>query len=227
MGAWCLHTKFEGDFAGFGETYRCVGSRPMAGRSLLRVSVLVALIVFSMAGCQSGAVRSAPVAPLDVDGLLFGLERCRSPNECPSGVCSAGMCVGFLTVSTELARMQVGEVMAGVHEPLRSGLVEALQSVLEDPGTSGVVRGRAADALRYLGGERALTLLTKHLSDPSQSVRFFTARALHLAGDPGGTRVLEGFKGHPAEAVRILAMMALDGQVGGGSNGPGQGDSRK
>jgi hypothetical protein len=173
--------------------------------------VLAALLILAtVAGCvgRSGTLPAA-AAP-DVDGLLFGLDRCRADVDCPSGTCSVGMCVGYLTVSTELARERIAPRLAGASGALREGLVDAARTVLEDPATSATVRGRAADALGVLGGSLATAALRNAVADPSEPVRFFAARALHRQGDAGGTRALREFAAHRAEAIRALAAGALE-----------------
>lgn len=108
--------------------------------------------------------------------------------------------------------------MASVGVPVREGLVDALAAVLDDDATSRVVHARAADALGYLGGPRARDLLLPRLGDPSEIVRFYAARSLHRLGHPEGTPVLEAFRDHRAEGVRMLAGMALEGAAGQGDN---------
>lgn len=182
-----------------------------------------ALILAAVAGCAGRTGPLPAAAAPDVDGLLFGLDRCRADVDCPSGTCSVGMCVGYLTVSTELARERIAPRLAGASGALRAGLVDAALAVLEDPATSATVRGRAADALGVLGGSKALAALRGAVVDPSEPVRFFAARALHRQGDPAGTAVLREFAGHRAEAVRALASGAADPADPAGP----QGDSRK
>lgn len=188
----------------------------------VRDLALAVVLAVAVAGCVPDAHRPAAAPPPDVDGLLFGMARCRVSEECSTGVCSMGMCVGFLMVSTDLERARIGGVLSGTGAPLRNDLIEALAGVVGEFETSGVVRARAADALGYLGGDRALRVLSARLDDPIAPVRFFAARSLHRMGDPDGTRVLETFRDHPAEAVRALVAAALDPRTAAG-----QGDSRK
>lgn len=180
----------------------------------------IGLVAGAMIAWHACAVAPTPESVPDADSLLFGLERCRMDAECSSGVCSIGMCLGFLTVSTEVQRARIGTRLAISDPAVREGLVEALAVVLEDDATSRVVHARAADALAYLGGGRARDLLRPRVADPSEIVRFYAARSLHRLGQPEGTLALEKFRHHRAEGVRMLAVMALQGALG-------QGDSRK
>ena len=47
-------------------------------------------------------------AGLDVDSLLFGLEKCRKIRIYQTNMYSIGMCLGFLTVSSDLRHAEIG-----------------------------------------------------------------------------------------------------------------------
>ena len=166
--------------------------------------VVPGILFLSLLSCDSGQT-----AGLDVDSLLFGLEKCQENSDCQTNMCSMGMCLGFLTVSSDLQRAEIGAVFGKAAPRVRERLIDALAVVLEDGDTSSVIRARAADGLGYLGGDRVEQMLQPALVEHSEIIRFFAARSLHALGNSVGTETLLTFKDHESEAVRILTELAL------------------
>jgi HEAT repeat protein len=162
------------------------------------------LFAIALFACAPSPVPST----VDADSLVFGGSKCRSGADCPIGVCSIGMCMGYLTLGTPIQREAVADRLreAGRDPALGPGLAGTLSGILAEPEADAFLRARAAEALGLLGQAR---LLGAYLEDPDEPVRFAAARALHEAGDDRGTRMLEGFLTHEAPAVRELAKRIL------------------
>jgi hypothetical protein len=190
------------------------GGSARPGRGALPVTGLLAMLLClcaAGAGCATPGSGGGPrKAADDPEAVLWGGGRCREAADCASGLCTAGMCQGYLAASTEEARDAVAPALrsAGAGPDLPA-LSRALEGVLGDPDSDDFVRSRAADAFRHLPPAEALRVLPGRLSDPAEPVRFFAARALAAAGDPDGRAALEPFRNHSSEAVRILAATAL------------------
>lgn len=170
-------------------------------------AIVPPLLLFAACEGSPGPVTAAA----DAEGLLFGGQSCRKDTECATGVCSLGMCAGYLMASHELARETMAPAFkaAGADPVTSRALLEAAASVLSDPENDRFLRSRAADAIGLLGPAVAVPALAPFLEDQDEPVRFFAARALHRNGDPRGTAVLRAFLHHPAKAVRALAADAL------------------
>lgn len=151
-------------------------------------------------------------AQATAESLVYGVQRCRTGTECPTGTCSFGTCQGYLTASSEVAR----DALAG---PFRSAVAASpvlalevaatLTETVSSTGSDPYIRGRAADAFRLLAPEFGRAVLPQFLEDPDEPVRFFAARALTRLGDPAGEPVLRAFLDHRSPSVRELAREAL------------------
>ncbi|HOU52413.1 MAG TPA: HEAT repeat domain-containing protein [Myxococcota bacterium] len=168
-----------------------------------------------------GGPRVGAPGAATVEDLVWGGTDCRRAADCPSGVCTAGACVGYLGAATEEARAIIGLALAaavarGQGEEVRQALAEVLSST----GSDEFLRGRAADAFRWLPPGLGGDTLAGLAEDPSEPVRFFAARARHARGDPEARELLRSFLRHPSEAVRMLATRALATGTEPGDQGP-------
>ncbi len=176
--------------------------QPVRGAGLLAIPLAL------VAACT---VRTADEGWADdPEAVLWGGQKCASAAECPTGLCTMAMCVGYLAASTEEARDTAAPALkAMASSPQADALARMLVEVASDPASDAFLRGRAADAFRHLPAAVAIRELPPLLDDPDEPVRFFAARALWVAGDPRGRSVLQAFLQHPSEAVRAFAGRAL------------------
>jgi HEAT repeat protein len=179
----------------------------------MRASVAGLLPAIALLAACAGQAAAPARAPDDPEGFLFGGERCKAAADCATGTCSLGICLGFLTTSTDLGRDRAGAALArGARDAaLADGLDREAGEVLGARDADRFVRSRAADAYRFLPPALGLARLPAFLDDPEDPVAFFVARALHALGDARGTERLRTFLDHPSEAVRALAREALGG----------------
>jgi len=212
-------------------------SRP----SLVRLCAILGILILGACGPACSGRGASDMAVADPESILWGGHKCQEARDCPSNLCSVGMCLGYLAASTEEARDTAApalkavvaafpperagaadgfakEALAGDEAAsgasMKTGAVEAmLASALSDRSSDPYVRGRAADAFRHLPPDAAMRVLPQFLADADEPVRFFAARALAAAGDPRGREALAAFRDHPSEAIRTLAVRALDGQA--------------
>lgn len=176
----------------------------------LAVAGFVSAAATCLVACAGTPADGRPTA--DTETVLWGGGRCQAGADCPSGLCSIGLCLGYLAASTEEARDTVAPAIRELAAHQGGDVLERLLAEsLEERSSDAFVRGRAADAFRHLPVAAALRVLPRYLDDPDEPVRFFAARA--LASDPRGREVLSRFLDHPAEAVRILAQRTLDGRA--------------
>ena len=187
------------------------------GRCVLRSVPGTLILVVLAVSCTGNAAGDG--AGNDPESILLGGHKCMEATDCPSRLCSVGLCLGYLAASTEEARETVAPALRAVAASAQPGAVEALlDAVLADRSSDSFVRGRAADAFRHLPADAAVRVLPPFLADVDEPVRFFAARALAAAGDPRGREALAAWRDHPAEAVRILAARAL-GDAASGDQG--------
>jgi len=177
--------------------------------------------VLAMIGC--GGAPGGAVVSASIEDLVWGGSDCRTSRECASGICSTGTCMGYLGAATEEARETIGPTLSQAEARGQGeGLSQALQEVLESPGSDEFLRSRAADAFRWLSPERGGEVLRGLERDASEPVRFFAARARWVRGDAAARDLLQEFARHPSEAVRMLASRALEARAPSqkGSQGP-------
>ncbi len=183
-------------------------SRP----SLALPRAILGILILGACGPACSGRGASDVAAADPESILWGGHKCREGSDCPSSLCSVGMCLGYLAASTEEARDTAAPALKAVVALSEPGVVEALLvSALSDRSSDPYVRGRAADAFRHLPPDAATRVLPQFLADADEPVRFFAARALAAAGDPRGRDALAAFRDHASEAIRTLALRALDG----------------
>lgn len=187
------------------------GSRRVMRLSAIRGAFVTVVIPLVAAGCGRASEPPPPVP--SAEGLLYGVQRCRSGSECASGACSLGTCQGYLTAPTEISRERLAAPLraaAAADPALARELAGTLTDVLADRGSDAFIRGRAADAFRHLPPDLGREVLSRFLQDPEEPVRFFAARALHALGDPAGDAALRPFLDHRSGNVRELAREALE-----------------
>lgn len=172
----------------------------------------LALAIFLLSIPVACSGRSAAVAGAPgPESILWGGGKCSDEADCPSRLCTMGMCLGYLAASTEEARDTVAPALQAVARSAGPGVVDALLvGILSDRSLDSYVRGRAADAFRHLPSRDVIAALPPFLVDVDEPVRFYSARAMASAGDARGHDALEAFRDHPAEAVRSLALRALE-----------------
>lgn len=168
---------------------------------------MVVLAAILLSACSGRADRVRPTA--DPESLLWGGSTCRDAADCPSNLCSMGICLGYLAASSEEARETVAPAIRELGEsPQVSEMQRLLVEALENRESDAFVRGRAADAFRFLPKELSTRVLPAYLIEADEPVRFFVARALAAAGNQAGIDALASFADHPAQAVRTLARRA-------------------
>lgn len=183
----------------------------MTARLFVRIPFLLALGVTAACRGQS----EAPPPPVDPvvasESVLFGGGHCRTDRDCGSGVCSVGLCFGYLMASVDATRDAMAPRMrSAVADPAtRAAMLASLLNPLQDPAADAFLRSRAADALKFFPAASAVPILAGILDDGDEPVRFFAARALHCLGDPRGAEALSPFRTHASDAVRQLADTAL------------------
>jgi hypothetical protein len=183
----------------------------MTSRALARCLLPAAFLAAVSCRGSPGEPATATDPVVVSESVLFGGGHCRTDRDCGSGVCSVGLCFGYLMASIDATRDAMAPRMrAAVADPAtRAAMLASLLNPLGDTAADAYLRSRAADALKFFPAETAAPILAGLLGDGDEPVRFFAARALHVLGDRRGAEALEPFRTHASDAVRQLAETAL------------------
>lgn len=180
----------------------------------MRLNSLLALVVLLGASCglqsdgNESPGMSGPTAGSPEYRALLGGDICRRDLDCITGICSEGTCIGFLMISSDAGRNDVGDLVRqkfGKSPASVSRLAAIASGMADDPLTEVYFRGRSVDFFRFLPCAVSLPVLKDKLASRDEPVRFFAARALALCGDSRGREVLGEFSSHPSEAIRRMA----------------------
>lgn len=168
--------------------------------------LLILLVLFVCCGTEKKETKS-----FSLEEILFGGGRCDFESECISGMCSNGICLGYLMVGSVGGREVMMDKIRGYltkwAEQEEAKII--MSGLIQDETLDPYLRARALEILECFPKETAVPILLSILSNQHELIRFSSARILHRLGDLRGTETMKRFLDHPSDGVRSLASITL------------------